>query len=130
MGNSVELGDFPLDSVLCSLLYCHWWGWWWKLTLLLIYTSNICMCVVITQLCLTLCDPMDYSPSGSSVHRILQARIQEWVAIPFSKGSSQSRDWTRVSCIASRFFIYICIQASWICSENPWISSRISRQFQ
>ena len=52
----------------------------------------------------TLCDPMDYGPSGSSVHGILQARILEWVAIPFSRGSSQPRDWTQVSCIASRFF--------------------------
>ena len=47
---------------------------------------------------------MDYSPLGSSVHTILQARILEWVAIPFSGGSSQPRDRTRVSCIAGRFF--------------------------
>ena len=44
--------------------------------------------VNITQSCLTLCDPMDYSPLGSSVHGILQATIQEWVAIPFSRASS------------------------------------------
>ena len=44
-------------------------------------------------------DPMDYR-----VHGILQARILEWVAFPFSKGSSQSRDWTQVSSIAGRFF--------------------------
>ena len=54
--------------------------------------------------CLTLCDPMDCSPPGSSVPRILQARILEWVAIPFSRGSSWSRDWTWLSCIAGRFF--------------------------
>ena len=47
---------------------------------------------------------MDYSPPGSSVHGIFQARIPEWVAISFSKGSSQSKDWTFVSCIAGRFF--------------------------
>ena len=47
---------------------------------------------LVAQSCLTLCDPMNYSPSGTSVHGILQARILEWVAIPFSKGSSQSRD--------------------------------------
>ena len=58
------------------------------------------MCVwLVTQLCLTLCDPMDCSPPGSSVHGILQAGILEWVAIPFCK------DWTQVSCIACRFFI-------------------------
>ena len=47
---------------------------------------------------------MDYRPPGSSVHGILQARILEWVAIPFSRGSSQPRDWTWVSHITGRFF--------------------------
>ena len=46
------------------------------------------------------------SPPGSSVHGILQARILQWVAIPFSMESSQPRDWTRVSCIAGRFFMF------------------------
>ena len=55
--------------------------------------------VKVTQLCLTLCDPMDYT-----VHGILQARILEWVACPFSKGSSQPRNQTWVSSIASGFF--------------------------
>ena len=59
---------------------------------------------VVAQLCPTLCDPMDCSPPGSSVHGILQARILEWVAIPFSRGSSQPRDWTQPSLIAGRFF--------------------------
>ena len=49
------------------------------------------------QSCLTLCDPMDYSLPGSSVHGILQARILEWVAISFSRGSSQPRDRTQGS---------------------------------
>ena len=53
----------------------------------------------VTQLCPTLCDPKDYT-----VHRILQARILEWVAFPFSRGSSQPRNRTQVSCIAGRFF--------------------------
>ena len=48
--------------------------------------------VKVVQLCLTLCDPMDCSLLGSSVHGILQNRILEWVAIPFSRGSSQPRD--------------------------------------
>ena len=48
--------------------------------------------VLVAQLCLTLCDLTDYSPPGSSVHGILQARILEWVAFPFSRGSSQHRD--------------------------------------
>ena len=62
------------------------------------------------QSCPTLCDPMDYSPPGSSVYGIFQARMLEWVAISYSRGSSQPKDRTYVSCIASsafagRFFI-------------------------
>ena len=49
---------------------------------------------------LTLCDPMDCNLSGSSVHGIFQARILKWVAIPFSRGSSQPRNWTHISCLA------------------------------
>ena len=55
------------------------------------------MKVKVTQSCLTLCDPMDYT-----VHGILPARILEWVAFPFSRGSSQPRDQTQVSHIASQ----------------------------
>ena len=64
---------------------------------------------LVTQSCPTLCDPVDCSPQGSSVHRIFQARILEWVAISCSKGSSQSRDWTFVSWvswIAGRLFTH------------------------
>ena len=57
------------------------------------------MKVKVTQSFLTLCDPMDYT-----VHGILQARILDWVAFPFSRGSSQPRDWIQVSYIAGRFF--------------------------
>ena len=49
-------------------------------------------------------DPMNCSPPGSSVHGILQARILEWIAMPFSRASSRPRDRTQVSCIAGRFF--------------------------
>ena len=52
---------------------------------------DMCVCVgLVAQLCLTLCDPVDCSPRGSSVHGILQARTLEWVAISFSRGSSQN----------------------------------------
>ena len=57
-----------------------------------------------SQSCPTLFDALDCSLPGSSVHGILQARILEWVAIPFSRGSSQPRDWILVSCAAGRFF--------------------------
>ena len=58
----------------------------------------------VPQSCPTLCDPMDCSPPSSSVHGILQARILEWVAISFSRGSSRPRDRTQVSFIAGRCF--------------------------
>ena len=61
--------------------------------------------VLISLLCPTFCDHMDYSLAGFSVHGIFQARILEWVAIPFFRGSSWPRDWTQVSWIAGRFFV-------------------------
>ena len=68
--------------------------------------SYICVCIhaQLLRFCLTLCNPMDYSTLGSSIHGILQGRILDWVAISYSKGSSQPRDQTRVSCIVGRFF--------------------------
>ena len=56
--------------------------------------------VLVAHLCPTLCNPMGCSPSGFSVHGIHQARIMEWVVMPFSRGYSWPRDWTCVSCIA------------------------------
>ena len=61
----------------------------------------MCVCV---QSCLTLCNPMNCSLPGSSVHGIFQARILEWVAISFSSRSCLPRDRTHVSCIAGGFF--------------------------
>ena len=58
----------------------------------------------VAQSYLTLCDPMDCSLPGSTIHGIFQARILEWVAIPFSRRSSQPRDWTQVSHIVGRRF--------------------------
>ena len=64
--------------------------------------------VLAAQLCPTLCDPVNCSLPGSSVHGILQVRVLEWVTIPFSTGSSQGllncRTWTQVSQIAGGFF--------------------------
>ena len=60
--------------------------------------------VLVAQSCPTLCGPMDCSSPGSSVHRILQARILEWFAIPFFRESSKLRDQTWISCVAGRFF--------------------------
>ena len=63
-----------------------------------------CMHAKLLQSCLTLCDPMDCTPPGSSVHGIHQARLLEWVALPSFRGSSQPRDQTQVSHIADGFF--------------------------
>ena len=71
-----------------------------------------------------LCDPVDCSPPGSSVHEILQARILEWVAIPFSKGSFQPRDWTQVSYIAGRFFTI------WVTREADGIGPRRAKSLR
>ena len=67
----------------------------------------------VAQLCPTLCDPMDCSLPGSSIHGIFQTRILEWVAISFSRGSPRPRDWTRVSRIVGRRF------AIWATREVP-----------
>ena len=61
--------------------------------------------MLVAQSCLTLCIPLDCRLPGCPVHVILQARILEWAAISFFRGSSQPRDWTRVSWIAGGFFI-------------------------
>ena len=60
--------------------------------------------MLVVQSCPTVCDPVDWSPPGSSVHEIFQARILEWVAISFSRGPSQPRNWTGVSWIAGGLF--------------------------
>ena len=74
-----------------------------------------CMHGKSLQSCLTLCDSMDCSPPGSSVHGIFQARILEWVAISFSRGSSWPRDWNHISCIGRRI-LYHC--ATWEAQEE------------
>ena len=112
---------------LCSLdthPWCHW-------------VSVLC-CVI--QSCPTLCNPVDCKPPGPSVFGILQARILEWVAILVSRGSSWSRDWTQVSCIAGGFFtvwvtrgaqevdslsllqgIFPTQESNWVLLHDKWI---------
>ena len=82
-----------------------------------IYLYIVCLCVVVTQSCLILCDPMDCSPPGSFV----QPRILQWVAIPFSRGSSQTRDGTQVSCIAGRFLTIWATREAHVCMLNAYI---------
>ena len=80
------------------------------------------MKVLVAQSCPTLCKSMDCSPPGSSVHGILQARILECVAVSSSRGSSQLRDQTWVSCIAGSFFTV------WATRGNPTIPCSLLRQ--
>ena len=68
------------------------------------------MCSV-TQSCPSLCDPMGCSPPGSSVQGIFQARILKWVAISFSKGSSQPRDWTHISFVGRQILYWATWEA-------------------
>ena len=101
----------PLSSPICAAKkkknprWCFWFSGALEDNSVLVF----CFLLVeseseVAQLCPTLCDTVDCSPPGSSVHRILQARILEWVAISFSRGSSRPRDRTQVSCIAGRCF--------------------------
>ena len=85
-----------------------------RLSLSHIYNGILCVCA---QLCLTLCNPKDCSPPGSSVHGIFQARILEQLAISSFRGSSQSRDQIHVSCISyiGRWILYH--RVTW---EDQW----------
>ena len=67
---------------------------------LLVPTTSVCMCTQSLRLCPSLCDPMDCSPAGSSVHGIPQARLLEWVTMPSSRRSSRPKDRIWVSCIS------------------------------
>ena len=73
-------------------------SWYWEKMAMIIFKSESVTCSVV----FLLYDPTDCSLPGSSVHRILQARIMEWIAIPFSRESSRPRDWTWVSCITGK----------------------------
>ena len=81
---------------------------------------------VWAQLCTTLCDPIDCSLPGSSVHGIFQTRILKWVAISYSRGSLQSRDRTCISCIfcIGRWILHHC--ATW---EDPFLSQLMATPF-
>ena len=85
--------------------------------------------VKLSQSCPTLCDPMDCSLPCSSIRGILQARILEWVAISFSRGSSQLRDQTQVSCIAGRrFTIWATREAPFLCIGNVKTPQAIQKE--
>ena len=101
------IGHKPISCCIYAVIY---WGIYWCVCwclcvqtdeIFLIQSSvNGCMHAKLLQLCLTLCSLMDYSPPCSSVNRIFQARILEWVAISYSRESFQPRDQTHISFIS------------------------------
>ena len=82
-------------------------------------------CCLSSKSCLTLCNPMDCSPTVSSVHGVLQARILEWLVIFFSRESSWPMSWTRVSCIAVRFFTFCTTRKTHFCLTHNLIFQEI-----
>ena len=122
MGNGGVEGDFPSGSVVKNLprLETQIRSWSRKTPYA---TEQLSPCattvewVKVAQSCLTLCDPIDCTVQG-----ILQARILEWVAFPFSRGSSQLRDRTQVSWIAGGFFTSWATREAhnyWACALKP-----------
>ena len=90
----------------CDITISKWQQGWKIEPLISCVIVNInASCYLVTQLCLILCETMDYSSPGSSVHWISQARILEWVAISFSMGSSRPRDRIHISC-TGRWLLY------------------------
>ena len=79
----------------------------------------VAIIVQVTQSCPTLCDPVHYSPPGSSVDGIFWARIVEWVAISSSRGFSQSKDQTQVSCIAGKALYHLGYKGSPKMGSSP-----------
>ena len=69
----------------------------------------------------TLCDPVDCSPSGSSVHGILQARILQWVVVPSSRGSSWTRDWPAFPTLKAESLPSWVLQLTLFCSFDGWV---------
>ena len=89
------------------------------------YTREYCVCVcVCIQLCPTCCNPMECSLPGSSDHETFQARILEWVAISYSRGSSRPRDQSHVSCFShtGRWILYHC--APWDAHKGLLLSNK------
>ena len=88
-------------------------------------SGRACCCCLATKSCPAFCNPLDCNPPGSSVHGILQARILEWVAISFSRGSSWPRDGSQVSYIGRQIFYHWATRfyctAKWVSYMHAYI---------
>ena len=89
----------------------------------------LCVCVCESLGCVWLCNPVGCSPLGSAVHGTPQARILEWVAIPFSRRSFQPWDWTWVSCIAGRSFTVWATRLALIISFKHFTGGASGKEF-
>ena len=100
---------FTVISLSCSVA--------WTFAYLLLFWE-----VLVVQSCLILCNSMDYSTPGSSVHGIFQARILECIAISFSRGSSQPRDQTHVSCTGGQILYHWAMREAQLVTGLPFIN--------
>ena len=91
----------PRDQILVSCTASRFFTIWATREV----QTKWCVCLLVTQSCLILCHPMARSPPGSSVHRILQARILKWISMPSSRRSSWPKDWNRISYVS--IYLYL-----------------------
>ena len=133
-GPPAELGAWSLSpwttrEVTCILKCCpaeQKWDQWFPTFFFVAIKRDVSLPCVFSCVWL-FCDCVDCSPSDSSVHGISQAKILEWIAISFCKGSSWTRDWTWVSCMAGRSFtawpirkapVFLALPAKWMSANT------------
>ena len=107
---------FSLSLIIHYVVHIFWLNLVYYLYTMLCVCVCVCVCVSCSVVSHS-ATPMDYSPPGFSVHGVLQARILEWVATAFSRGSSQPRDQTHISCIAGIFFTIWAIREAPCCGQ-------------
>ena len=100
------------QQICVSIYVILWYIWHYMSHIIILYMHGCCL---VAKLCLILCNPMDNSPLGSSVHGIFQGRILEWVAISFSRGSSSLMDWTYFSCIGRQILYHWATREVHVC---------------
>ena len=108
MNHFLDLLTFWIKSLFLAPTLCLFI---WPVTCLAVWPCCACVHAKYLQSCATVCDAMTCSPPDFSVRGILQARILEWVAMPFSRGSSRHSDWTHVSyisCMGRQVLYHLC----------------------